>query len=254
MIRALRLAGLFSLIVSLLIACGDGDESSSADTVDTADTAPHVAGDAADDAADATPEAEVQEPEPPGLVRFVHVSDIHFGGTVDDPRPEWWQGRISKLNAVTPAADLLISTGDQVDAMISDIDEDPSSSPLTVVKEALDGLDMPWECTIGNHEYYAVFEGAPTLVSDPDGREATFSTAMERPIYYDVIVNGVRFVMMNSMDGKSWDDNVGLLGSFSAAQLLWLDDLLADGVPSLLFFHHPPARSRPIRARRPCAR
>lgn len=61
--------------------------------------------------------------------------------------------------------------------------------------------------------------------------------------YYAVVHRGWKFILANSQLGPTWDPLDALyndgLGSFGPEQLAWLDQELAEGLPTFLVFHHP---------------
>jgi len=235
-VRILAVVLLVVPALALLAACG-------AETKQTADTG-------ADDVADALIETAVEvdafdavaeaTPEPPGRLRVIHVSDLHFPGTLDDPRPEYLAARVARVNGSGFAADVVVSCGDQIDYLEAGYDVPGVRSPLNLVKEGLDGLDAPWLATIGNHETYLSFEPVLEVTSDLAARKAAFTAALGQPPFQATIVNGVRLVLLDTMEGPTWNVNAGLVGSLLPAQIAALDDLLSDNRPTVLFGHHPP--------------
>ena len=129
-----------------------------------------------------------------------------------------------------------------VDGLISRYKyHDPQlEGPMHLFVNYMNQLDAPWLSTPGNHDYYSVLEPF-TLTSDKEAREAAYTAVYGTPPYYAHMVNGVKLIALNSLDGPLWNANGGLAGAFSEQQLDWLDNELADEVPALLFLHHPPA-------------
>lgn len=221
---------------ALLASCGAETKQSADAGADVlpdglAETQPEVA----------TPDVPAEAaPEPPGRLRVVHVSDLHFPGTMDDPRPEYLAARVARVNAAAFAADVVVSTGDQVDFLAAAYDDPAVRGPLHLVREGLDGLDAPWLATIGNHETYLSFEPLVEITTDLAARKAAFAAALGQPAFQAVVVNGVRLVLLDTMEGPTWNVNAGLVGSLLPAQIAALDALLADDRPTVLFGHHPP--------------
>lgn len=92
----------------------------------------------------------------------------------------------------------------------------------------------------GNHDYYAT-QSPQYLLADSQGpADEARETLLGTKPYYSVMLNGINFVMLNSMEGPMWDISMGLSGSFGLPQLEWLEGELSKGAPTLLFMHHPP--------------
>ncbi len=214
-------------------ACGDSDSAEPPrDAVGAAETAETY------DGSDVAAPGDTAPAEPPGLLRFIHVSDLHYSGTLENPRRDYIAARVNRVNAVDFEADRVVITGDIIDYLPS-VTEGETIAEILV--EELDNLFATWLPAIGNHEFYEEFDGtAVEITDDKEAREAAFSAAMGYPLWFADVVNGVRLIILHSVDGSTWNQNAGLLGSFGAEQLAWLDNQLADGRPSILFFHHPP--------------
>jgi len=203
------------------------------------DAAVDTAGDIAD-AADG-----YVEDVPPGLVRFIHISDPHYKGMPGQPLPGKMEEAISILNGLKFQPDLAFVTGDLCHFTPDEYNDPEVEGPFHLFVSLMNKLDVQWYPTVGNHDYYSNMD--PVIAtSDKEAREAMILAVLERPLYYSVQVNGVRFIALNSMDGEAWDANDGLIGSFADEQLAWLSAELADGRPSLLFFHHPPGTTTPM--------
>ncbi len=218
----------------------DGTDSGTADvpvTDGTTDALP-------DDATDAVSDAVVP---PPSTVRFLHVSDLHYrveeGEARDDAR---LQPRVDLLNALPGDFDLAVFSGDNFDHVLPAWHADPAHSPMSWYVDVLDGLRMPWVASIGNHEFYDYFGDVPVTTSDGAARRAAFSAAMGMPMDFVREVNGVRMIVMDSMEEGTWGETHGLMGRFSEAQMDWLRTQLSTGKPSFLFFHHPPTMLAPM--------
>ena len=189
--------------------------------------------------ADTPPEEDVPPFEPPGLVRFVHISDLHVHGDAAAFTAGHLERAVELLAALDFPADFLVATGDFVDYLSDDlVPGDPSA--YRVALDTLAGVPWPVEAVAGNHEYYKNDNTIPT--DDRPARHALLAAEIGQPLDRAFVVSGVRFVALNSMAGDRWSSNAGLLGSYTDEQLTWLRGELADGRPTFLFFHHPPAQ------------
>jgi hypothetical protein len=227
----------------LLIACGAGTGSSDGSSVD-------VGGEILADGLDASGSDPGRDPgpgdaeavEPPGMLRFVHVSDLHYAGTAEAPDPAWLSARVARVAAAVAAsgADLVVSTGDHVDALPQACDAPGAPTPFDDVAAALDALPVPWLATIGNHEFYTSFEPVLEMTSDPAARRATFVAGLGHEPFSVHVVHGIRLVFLDTMDGPTWSENAGVIGSLTPERLAWLDDVLSsEARPTLVFAHHP---------------
>lgn len=176
--------------------------------------------------------------EPPGTVRFVYVSDLHVRGAPEAPSKRHLELAVDELNALEFPADFLVATGDFVEWLPEGLEAD-SPSNLHLALDEVARLRWPVRTTVGNHEYYR--DGALQPTVDKEARDALLAAVLGHPLDEAQVVNGVRVVLLNSMAGDLWEANAGLVGSFTDEQLGWLRAELADGRPTLLFNHHPPA-------------
>jgi len=182
---------------------------------------------------DAAPEAA----EPPGVVRFVHISDVHVWGDATRPDAAHVAKAVARLNALDFPADLVLVTGDLVDYLADDLLPGDEST-LRIALRTLGGLRWPVRTGVGNHEYYR--DELLQVTADKAARDAFLSSVLGTDLDFALVQNGVRLVMMNSMEGDQWASSSGLVGSFTGPQLAWLREQVADGRPTILFFHHPP--------------
>lgn len=247
--RALGLTGLIVVALIAMIGCGDGGDET--DTVvgddaviddvggeqDSVTTDPDTSDDVIGD--DVFLDNGTEVVEEPGVVRFIHVSDLHYSGLPEAKNLEYIQTRVEDVNASETEPDLIVLTGDLLDYIPLELNDPEIEGRIHWVRDGLDALSAPWMTTIGNHEFYDFFEPV-TMTEDGEARREAFYAVMGTDNYFATTVNGVRIIALDSMEDDSWGENAGLMGRFSSEQLDWLRSQLADGVPSLLFFHHPP--------------
>ena len=241
-------------IAFLLLACDGGDASgqpadggpdagsdagadvaAQTDTLASTETADDASSDAAAETTDAAGDAV--EP-PPGKVRFVHISDIHAHGAPAAAQLSHVEQAMVQLDAVDFDASFLVATGDLVDYLPDGLDPAVPAT-LHAALAVLEGAKWPLRAVVGNHEYYRNEQLEPTL--DKAARDAYLAAVHGRPLDYAFDEQGVRFLAISSMGGDRWENSAGLVGSFSDDQLTWLRGQLAEGRPTVLFMHHPPA-------------
>jgi len=107
-----------------------------------------------------------------------------------------------------------------------------------IAKEIADGFNMPVYPGMGNHDYD---------VGDIP-REVTNQLYKEKygiDPYYKVDHKGWRFIHANNYLGETCNPESDLYnsksGSFGKEQLEWMESLLADNMPTVIFLHHPVA-------------
>lgn len=200
---------------------------------------PDVAGDAVEDPGVADTGVDVPLVGP-GTVRFLHASDMHYYGTPENWRPATMSNRVNRLNALPNPPEFVVVTGDLVDFLPLQYNDTSIEGPLHGFKNGMDALDVPWYASIGNHEHYDSHEPVLTMTEDGPARVAVWEEVLGRTSPQQWDVNGVRFVTLNSVEDGAWAENAGLMGRFSEGQLDQLDAWLTDGLPTFLFFHHPP--------------
>lgn len=188
-------------------------------------------------------EAEVVVVQP-GTVRFVHISDTHVHGAPEAPYAGKLEQAVTLLNGVDFDADFAVVTGDLIDFLPDEYMDSDIPGTLHVALETLEGLKWPFHAINGNHEYYG--DDYLNLTADKAAREGFLADMFgggDMDYWFDEA--GIRFILMNSMAGDQWDLSAGLVGSFTPDQLAWLRDQLVMGMPTLLFFHHPPVDTAP---------
>ena len=128
---------------------------------------------------------------------------------------------IKSLNQFTPQPDLVVISGDLVDA--------PSKPAYDHLLQLLSALEIPFAAIPGNHDDRELMRAAL-----PDGYARATG-----PLHATRVVGDVDVVLINSiMPGRDY-------GMLEADSLAWLDDVLAAAPtrPALLFMHHPPFRT-----------
>ncbi len=232
-------------ILAFSAGCGDSGEPISEDIPDMPDTLRDVVD------TDGVEDAEQDTVPPEQIVRFIFVSDIHYrvteGGTRDD---SYLQARVDLINAIEGDFDALVTGGDNFDHILPawhDLEAMPAQDhPMYWFVEEMNKLKMPWRAAIGNHEFYDFHGDLPVLTTDGDARGAVFSEVMERPLYSTWEIDGVKLIVLNSLEEGAWGETHGLMGKFSTEQFEWLRTELDSGKPAMLFFHHPPSSFAPV--------
>src|SRR4051794_40980573 len=148
------------------------------------------------------------------MVAIAHLSDTHFGNTVQDPGPRA-AAVMDHLLAMDPRPDLLVVSGDVADHGLPE--------EYAEARGWLDRWPGPALVCPGNHDIRSAYVVGL-------GREPR--TVAE--------VEGLRLVGLDSLIDQVGGERIdeGLLGD---DQLAWLDEQLsASRVPTLVVLHHPP--------------
>ena len=192
-------------------------------------------------------------PDADSLVRIAIIADSHIidefytcceSTDLDTESLQQSEARLmatrAELNALEPKPSALVVAGDVVHEFPSD---DPAfytqnRTSMDIAKDVYDGFDFPAYFAMGNHDYDVPFvsrEMTWDLIRDKWG--------MDTP-YHSVDLGGTRWLMLDGQYGPTWDVNDAQydkdFASFGDEQLAWIDEQLADGLPTFLVFHHPP--------------
>ncbi len=172
-------------------------------------------------------------------VVFAVVSDLHLDGGFEDSIAQNVAALFMDAAGRSPAPEFLAITGDLVDTL-AEPPVDGEGTNVDALQKLLGLLEIPVETVLGNHDYYSdgafIFE----MTGDPTGRTSFFQDEVGIEPWYFTEHGGMRFVYLNSMYGERVADSFGLNGSMGPEQLQWLDELLTEGIPAILFLHHPP--------------
>lgn len=148
------------------------------------------------------------------------------------------------VNALDPQPDLVFVLGDVMhDSHVFETTDEyvAEESGWSISADLFDGFDAPVHLVWGNHDY--------EVSCDTDRHQ--FSHAFTHDLFdrffatapTDVVDHkGWRFILANSQLGPTWTPgdpmcNTGL-ASYGREQLGWMDDLLADGLPSIVMAHY----------------
>lgn len=157
------------------------------------------------------------------LLRFAHISDTHYAPPDYDRPPSRFNpvhgvtALIKQVNALTPAPDFILHTGD--------VAYDPYPDIYDEIKTAFTAFEAPLMYVPGNHDHTATLQTALMGRTDPTV-----------PLYHAEERGGIRIIYLDSNDG----DTPPPAGHIGAAQLDWLREQLAvDERPLVIAVHHP---------------
>ncbi|GEM_PF-2770750 len=173
-------------------------------------------------------------------VVFAVVTDLHINGGPQSPIGKNVAALLDKISALQPAPQFVAVTGDLIDTLYEPVESGPGSR-IDTIRQLLDGVEAGVEAVLGNHDYYSADSPQFKLVSDREGRDALFKEQLGIEKWHYSTHGGVKFIYLNTMQGDLWDISIGLNGSMGDEQLQWLDGVLSQGGPAVLFMHHPPS-------------
>ena len=227
----------FSLLLSLPLLLGlsacESAANSDADAVG-------IVVDAANDAAAAIELAE-DIIEAPASFLFAVLSDTHLMVNEDEPRNAMFVEAGQLFSTMDPAPAFVVSTGDNIEDLFclpSHTAEDAELPILTLYRSLIEAhYAMPFYAVLGNHDnrYFDTFAG------NEDAWRAwirAFEGTETLPApYYAVDHGGFRFLMLACTD-EATDHDSNDRCTIGDEQLAWLEAQLAEGLPSVLFWHH----------------
>ncbi len=235
--------GMMSLAALFSWGCGTSDSSPQDAADSTDDAVQEIVYDASTDisnedtSADETP---LPDFEP---VVFAVISDIHLDGEFQSTIPQRVVELLQKASEATPSPEFIAINGDLTDQMEEPVDTGEGSI-MEALRMVLDSSPLPVEPVLGNHDYYMKGDAIFQLTTGHGGRTNLFQEEIGLAPWYHTVHGGMNFVHLNSMagatPGSGAAESIGLNGTLGKAQLEWLDDLLSDGIPAVLFMHHPP--------------
>jgi Icc-related predicted phosphoesterase len=149
---------------------------------------------------------------------IVQLSDAHIG---DDENAAVLAKVIDAVNALVPAPDLVVFTGDAADTGQPD-------QRATFLAE-LAQLRVPAFCATGNHDYDHTGIDGWLLDLGPE-------------LDYVTSYGGLHLVTASSgqdLDDGQHNSTISESSAPDHSQLAWLADVLDDPSPAIVFFHHP---------------
>lgn len=156
---------------------------------------------------------------------FIHMTDIH----IQPEDSELFMG-IDTAQKFTATVDYIKGMGVKPAffAISGDLVQDAEDDGYERLKGLLSQLDsfgVPVLLGLGNHDNRVSFQRV--MLGETETDES-------RRYYHSHTFDGYKVIMLDSREtGK-------VHGTFDDAQMAWLKGELADGMPTVLIFHHPP--------------
>ncbi|MFC1889038.1 metallophosphoesterase family protein [Thermodesulfobacteriota bacterium] len=171
---------------------------------------------------------------------FAVISDTHVDEGLLNPGNYNFWACANRLNGHEAPIDLVVHTGDLVNIVSSEDPEyfDSHHTEIDTFANLASRFVMPLYFLLGNHDYYVRILNR--IAEDHLAMEQIWFETLGIEAWSSFEYNGVRFVLLNSM--QDYEDRLAegdwWTGAFGDEQVAWLDDELAGGLPTLLFFHH----------------
>ncbi|MEB3284929.1 MAG: metallophosphoesterase [Candidatus Sericytochromatia bacterium] len=183
---------------------------------------------------------EAKEYNGPRLLRFAHLTDLHFTSRVQSRYPTSHRHIVRAVEALNSEwLDFVLFTGDMFH-----FPED-FETELPALRDALKGLNCPYYCLFGNHDA----EG--TGLRQRKLRIATLlgdrGLAEGNSYYSFTPVPGLRIIALDTTDTGE-DHYHGWGGTISQRQFVWLREILRAARDETVFLalHHPPITPYPF--------
>ena len=243
------------LLACLLACCSGGSREHGSDGTEDRDAA--VAETLIDGTKITSGDAEASGEEEPMTATpftFAVISDTHLALPPSHPNSVIFAETGLALAGLDPPVAFVVVTGDVVDDLFTLPELVLSGEPIPILEATRERIEahypMPFYLVLGNHDNRVIDTFVPAVAEAAEERWVeTFEGSESFPApYYAVDHGGFRFLFLNGTD-DAYDHDSNDKASFSEAQLVWLDEQLSDGLPSVLFWHQhvwpPPLPSMP---------
>lgn len=149
-----------------------------------------------------------------------------------------------QINAIRPRPDLAVVLGDVTHAGYVFPDFESYRTTETAWSRAAEiyaGFEIPVYFVWGNHDYEVDCDGGSGNF-DRTLSAKLFDEFFHQPPHQAVTEKGWRLILANGMLGPTWE--VGNprcetgFASYGEAQLAWIEQQIADGMPTLVLTHH----------------
>ncbi len=187
---------------------------------------------AGDDDDSAVPDA------PAAPFTVLTVSDTHVGFTDDGADGDRLRELVGLINdGEWEDLDHVLLSGDIADAVwAEETPDDPAVNFIAESAEILDALAVPYHPVAGNHEYNFVSSDRADTPEEVEQVRQLWWDAFQRETYTAFTDRGFRFVGLDNFRGRVMNENGHY---FEDEQLDWLEQQLAEPMPTVLFFHYP---------------
>jgi hypothetical protein len=178
-------------------------------------------------------------------VRFAVVSDTHIVTDPTDPANVRFASTLQGFGATDPVQDLVIDTGDNVDALFCTPDVAQAyldgGDPIPMLdlyrQTIVANTSLRYQVVLGNHDDRYLWTYTDKTVPKAAWLKEFAGTGMLPTLYYAFDEGGCQFVVLDSTD-LAYDQTSNDSPTFGPEQLAWLDGLLGRGLPSVVFWHH----------------
>jgi 3',5'-cyclic AMP phosphodiesterase CpdA len=149
-----------------------------------------------------------------------------------------------RIGEIEPPPDLVIVLGDVLHDAHHERDSawyEATDTAWSVARDLFAEFPVPVHFVWGNHDYQIRCDN-PDRTYDRELSHDLMAHFFEQPPYQSIDRRGFRFILANGQLGPTWEPGHPLCNTSMASdgpeQLQWIDDLLADGMPTFLLMHH----------------
>jgi len=217
---------------------GDTESDIEGETQESAESDADVVIDGDIDSVEA--EAEAEEEQGPALpFKVAVISDTHILPDIESMQDRNFIAFADYVKNMEAGPALIFNTGDNVEDMLCIPDvtcEDPPKILMTYRSLIEDNYDIPYHFVLGNHDNrYLDMYGGNDIPLAMWQKAFEGSELYPGPRYY-FDYSGFRFVILFGSEAAV-DHDTNDMACFGDEQLAWLDEVLTDAPPALLFWH-----------------
>ena len=165
------------------------------------------------------------------------ASDVHVGFTEDGEDGDRLRELVGLINdGEWEGLSHVLLSGDIADAVwASEPPDDPADNFIAESAAILDELSVPYFPVAGNHEYNFISSHRADTPEEVEQVRQLWWDAFQRETYTAFTHRGFRFVGLDNFRGRVMNENGHY---FEGAQLDWLEQQLAEPMPTVLYFHY----------------
>jgi hypothetical protein len=175
----------------------------------------------------------------------VMISDAHVGFTEDGEDADRLAELVGLINGGEwEDVEQVLLSGDIADAVwAEDPPDDPADNYIADSAEILDGLTVAYHPVAGNHEYNFVSSDRADTPEEIAEVDQLWWDAFQRESWGSFTHRGFRFIGLDNFRGRVLNENEHY---FEESQLDWMEQLMAEPMPTVLYTHYPVATDHDV--------